>query len=163
MVCFIKKIFLGVRTNFTQGGVCGFRLDNLEGSISKGEKDVIACREGFYGWMGFGGSIFQVSSIHNILTLIYSQFWLRFVYISSNYLQNNLFSVAPGTEHRIWIYTNQSSLVGIQCYVGTSTNSCHQMCKGVKTIDKLITSILFVSKNTKHMSSYFVGEFNHSP
>ena len=71
---FYKKIFLGVRTNFTQGGVCGFRLDNLEGSISKGEKDVIACREGFYGWMGFGGSIFQVSSIHNILILICSQF-----------------------------------------------------------------------------------------
>ena len=35
---------------------------------------MIACREGFYGWMGFGGSIFQVSSIHNILLLICSQF-----------------------------------------------------------------------------------------
>ena len=37
------------------------------------------------------------------------------------------------------------------------------MCKGVKTIDKLITSMLFVSKNTKHMSSYFVGELYYSP
>lgn len=45
------------RTNFTQGGVNAFTKPG-PGSSSL-ERAFNADREGFYGWMGFGGSIFQ--------------------------------------------------------------------------------------------------------
>lgn len=48
---------MGIHTTFTQGGVARFDspvsgADVLERSLNRG-------REGFYGWMGLGGSIFQ--------------------------------------------------------------------------------------------------------
>lgn len=44
-------------TQFTQGGIdsftaCNHQSTNIERALNEG-------REGFYGWMGFGGSIFQ--------------------------------------------------------------------------------------------------------
>ena len=49
-----------MRTNYTQGGVFVFKLDKYTGTTSKMESDVCSVREGFCGWMGFGGSILQV-------------------------------------------------------------------------------------------------------
>jgi hypothetical protein len=51
-------------TNFTQGGVnlfkeAGPRSNALERALNVG-------REGFYGWMGLGGSIFQWHPRHQI-------------------------------------------------------------------------------------------------
>ncbi len=43
-------------TRFTQGGVNQFHLANGAGGLAR---DFNQGREGFYGWMGFGGSIFQ--------------------------------------------------------------------------------------------------------
>jgi len=48
-----------LRTNFTQGGVCAFKAESMPQPISESEKKLINCREGYYGWMGFGGSILQ--------------------------------------------------------------------------------------------------------
>ncbi|MDG2303948.1 MAG: hypothetical protein P8R42_04695 [Candidatus Binatia bacterium] len=45
------------RTNFTQGGVNLFR--ETSGSRKGLHEAFNAGREGFYGWMGLGGSIFQ--------------------------------------------------------------------------------------------------------
>ena len=52
----------GLRTNFTQGGVCHFALDRYgdKDEINAMEKIICADRQGFYGWFGFGGSILQV-------------------------------------------------------------------------------------------------------
>lgn len=48
---------MGVSTAFTQGGVCEFKaLDAKASSVSRA---LHLGREGFYGWMGLGGSIFQ--------------------------------------------------------------------------------------------------------
>lgn len=44
-------------TRFTQGGVDCFTLCTSD--ITQAERDFNEGREGFYGWMGFGGSIFQ--------------------------------------------------------------------------------------------------------
>ena len=49
------------RTSFTQRGVCYFSNEGLAGNLSEIEKDVCEPREGFYGWIGIGGSIFQVT------------------------------------------------------------------------------------------------------
>ena len=50
-------------TDFTQGGVHRFRR---EGTGSDLGRALNAGREGFYGWMGFGGSIFQWHPGHEI-------------------------------------------------------------------------------------------------
>ncbi|NND67177.1 MAG: esterase, partial [Halioglobus sp.] len=44
-------------TRFTQGGVDSFIP--VESSSTRLERDFTEGREGFYGWMGLGGSIFQ--------------------------------------------------------------------------------------------------------
>jgi hypothetical protein len=44
-------------TRFTQGGVDSFAP--CEPGSSRLERDFTVGREGFYGWMGLGGSIFQ--------------------------------------------------------------------------------------------------------
>lgn len=46
-----------VTTNFTQGGVALFTEPTQKST--KIDKGLNAGREGFYGWMGLGGSIFQ--------------------------------------------------------------------------------------------------------
>lgn len=46
-----------ITTRFTQGGVDSFTPCGPESS--RLERDFTVGREGFYGWMGFGGSIFQ--------------------------------------------------------------------------------------------------------
>ena len=65
-----SEIPWGQRTNFTQGGVCSFdwnsaksiemnpnaRVDELSDSV---EDSLYAHREGWYGWMGFGGPVMQ--------------------------------------------------------------------------------------------------------
>ncbi len=53
----IEREMLGLRTTFTQGGVAHFsetgsKSSKLEHAANRG-------REGFYGWMGLGGSLFQ--------------------------------------------------------------------------------------------------------
>jgi len=48
---------MGFSTTFTQGGVALFTPQTKKSS--KLEKGLNAGREGFYGWMGLGGSIFQ--------------------------------------------------------------------------------------------------------
>ena len=47
---------MGLKTIFTQGGVALFHLPPDAGVLDKG---LNRGREGFYGWMGFGGSLFQ--------------------------------------------------------------------------------------------------------
>jgi CubicO group peptidase (beta-lactamase class C family) len=54
------KSFMGgamMATRFTQGGVDSFTPCNAQST--QGERDFNEGREGFYGWMGLGGSIFQ--------------------------------------------------------------------------------------------------------
>ncbi len=46
-----------VTTQFTQGGLNYFSMDNTRNSTS--DRALNKGREGFYGWMGLGGSIFQ--------------------------------------------------------------------------------------------------------
>ena len=48
---------MGIRTTFTQGGVAHFPETNAEST--RLEHAANMGREGFYGWMGLGGSIFQ--------------------------------------------------------------------------------------------------------
>ncbi len=48
---------MGIRTTFTQGGVAHF--PEITSESSKLEHAANLGREGFYGWMGLGGSIFQ--------------------------------------------------------------------------------------------------------
>ena len=48
---------MGLRTTFTQGGVALFR--EITEEASKLDRALNQGREGFYGWMGLGGSIFQ--------------------------------------------------------------------------------------------------------
>ena len=63
----IKAASLGglVNTHFTQGGLNLFTMDGpavhkvADSALNKG-------REGFYGWMGLGGSIFQWHPEHTI-------------------------------------------------------------------------------------------------
>ena len=45
-----------VRTRFTKGGV---NLYQTLPDATKAEKNLNHNREGFYGWMGYGGSLFQ--------------------------------------------------------------------------------------------------------
>ena len=54
-----QKAFMGgmMITRFTQGGVDSFTPCTPEST--QGERDFNEGREGFYGWMGLGGSIFQ--------------------------------------------------------------------------------------------------------
>ena len=51
-------------TAFTQGGVA--RFDPCDVSSSAAMQALNTGREGFYGWMGLGGSIFQWHPKHNI-------------------------------------------------------------------------------------------------
>ena len=51
-------------TNFTQGGVALFRRS--PGGASALDRALNDGREGFYGWMGLGGSIFQWHPEHEI-------------------------------------------------------------------------------------------------
>ena len=51
------KADMGLRTTFTQGGVALF--DKVTQESTKLESAANQGREGFYGWMGLGGSIFQ--------------------------------------------------------------------------------------------------------
>ena len=48
---------MGFATTFTQGGVAHFNMP--AGPASYAERSLNAGREGFYGWMGLGGSVFQ--------------------------------------------------------------------------------------------------------
>ena len=59
-----KSLGGSVTTHFTQGGLnlftmIGSKKNAIDRSLNKG-------REGFYGWMGLGGSIFQWNAEHNI-------------------------------------------------------------------------------------------------
>ena len=48
---------MNIQTSFTQGGVAYFSQDNMgPGAMNQALNQG---REGFYGWMGLGGSIFQ--------------------------------------------------------------------------------------------------------
>ena len=51
-------------TTFTQGGVNQFSATNSDSP--KLEQDFNQGREGFFGWMGLGGSIFQWHPEHQI-------------------------------------------------------------------------------------------------
>jgi hypothetical protein len=51
-------------TTFTQGGVAHF--DEVSPRSSKRERSFNGGREGFYGWMGLGGSVFQWHPEHEI-------------------------------------------------------------------------------------------------
>ncbi len=51
------------QTTFTQGGVAYFDLSEDSSGL---ERDFNAGREGFYGWMGLGGSLFQWHPQHKI-------------------------------------------------------------------------------------------------
>ena len=46
----IGHLFGDINSNFTQGGVNKFE---------EGDKSVTPGRDGYYGWLGYGGSIFQ--------------------------------------------------------------------------------------------------------
>jgi CubicO group peptidase (beta-lactamase class C family) len=54
---------MGMRTTFSQGGVARFGHLSDMGPVEKG---LNVGREGFYGWMGLGGSIFQWHPEHQI-------------------------------------------------------------------------------------------------
>lgn len=47
----------GGRTNYTQGGINRFFTQDY-GTLNAFEKGLYPKRDGFYGWMGFGGSVF---------------------------------------------------------------------------------------------------------
>jgi CubicO group peptidase (beta-lactamase class C family) len=53
----VQREMLGLRTSFTQGGVAHFSATDSQSS--KLEHASNQGREGFYGWMGLGGSLFQ--------------------------------------------------------------------------------------------------------
>lgn len=53
----VQREMLGLRTSFTQGGVAHFSATDSQSS--KLEQAANQGREGFYGWMGLGGSLFQ--------------------------------------------------------------------------------------------------------
>ena len=57
----------GARTTFTKGGLCKFGFEDFpkEGA-SQLELNLNSQREGFYGWMGIGGSIFQWHPEHKV-------------------------------------------------------------------------------------------------
>ncbi len=46
----------GMVTEFSQGGINLYRRSEADSAHHRREKEL---REGFYGWMGFGGSVFQ--------------------------------------------------------------------------------------------------------
>ena len=50
---------------FTQGGVCKFEEEH-DNHLKPEAEEATAGREGFYGWMGFGGSVFQWNPELNI-------------------------------------------------------------------------------------------------
>ena len=53
----VQRNMMALRTNFTQAGLARFDpVDDASGPIDAG---LNTGREGFYGWMGLGGSIFQ--------------------------------------------------------------------------------------------------------
>ena len=65
MLFFIKDnyrvvfLFLGLTTNFTQGGINSF-TDNHRGHPAYGNGLLSkGLRKGYFGWMGFGGSVMQ--------------------------------------------------------------------------------------------------------
>jgi len=53
----VQREMLGLRTRFTQGGVAHFSATDSQSS--RLEHAANQGREGFYGWMGLGGSVFQ--------------------------------------------------------------------------------------------------------
>ena len=59
----------GLRTNFTQGGICHFNLDKAEGKLTPIEKSIVDDRKGFFGWLGLGGSVLEV--MQNIIVHFY--------------------------------------------------------------------------------------------
>ena len=67
---FDPNVWVNYSNNFTKGGICYF---DYEGLLRKGGKDVshfnkamFKDRDGYYGWMGFGGSCFQWDPKYNI-------------------------------------------------------------------------------------------------
>ena len=48
---------MGIHTNFTQGGVAHFTRPEPDANVL--ERSLNVGREGYYGWMGLGGSLFQ--------------------------------------------------------------------------------------------------------
>ena len=55
------KLMLGrgdIRNIFTKGGFCKYAAECMEGEPTPGETQVFENRDGFYGWMGLGGSVF---------------------------------------------------------------------------------------------------------
>ena len=56
MISALNKPGDKVRTRFTKGGV---NLYQTLPDATKAEKNLNHNREGFYGWMGYGGSLFQ--------------------------------------------------------------------------------------------------------
>ena len=61
---------VGLRTNFTTGGVCAFKAKSYgdKEKMEPMEQMIVNDREGFYGWFGLGGSILQV---HNSVYTLY--------------------------------------------------------------------------------------------
>jgi CubicO group peptidase (beta-lactamase class C family) len=55
---------MGLKTNFTQGGVAAFSATPADSSSI--ERALNQGREGFFGWMGLGGSVFQWHPEHQI-------------------------------------------------------------------------------------------------
>ena len=53
----VMRNMMAINTSFTQGGLAKF--DRVEASSGPMDKGMHAGREGYYGWMGLGGSIFQ--------------------------------------------------------------------------------------------------------
>jgi len=60
----VDASMIGARSNFTQGGVNQF--DKTGAKSSSMERAFNDGREGFYGWMGLGGSIFQWHPEHEV-------------------------------------------------------------------------------------------------
>jgi CubicO group peptidase (beta-lactamase class C family) len=60
----VERSMVFMPTTFTQGGVAHFEACDANSSTAK--KAFNTGREGFYGWMGLGGSIFQWHPQHNI-------------------------------------------------------------------------------------------------
>ena len=69
----LRFINLGLRTNFTKGGVCAFKTKSYgeKEKMEPMEKMIVNDREGFYGWFGLGGSILQVhDSVYTVYIVV---------------------------------------------------------------------------------------------
>ena len=54
---FLYSLAFNLRTRFTKGGLCYF--ENLPDASEEERNNFNKNREGFYGWYGHGGSVFQ--------------------------------------------------------------------------------------------------------